>query len=69
MTSHQNQYAMVYWTVEDVQSLAEQEGVTISEEEAHAVLESAERNIKDLMTERGWEALNYEFQNRADSSS
>jgi hypothetical protein len=50
-------YAAAVWTVDDVQTKAQEMGLDLSDEEAEAFLSSIESDIRDRMIERGWDVI------------
>lgn len=50
-------YAHVSWSIDDVQTKAEEKGLDLSDEEAEAFLHDNAGQIQDDMVERGWDSI------------
>lgn len=48
----------ISWSYDDIESLLEQEGITLAKSEIVALAEIADKRIREAMTDAGWEVLN-----------
>jgi hypothetical protein len=51
-------YALTIWSSDDVSSLKDERARSMSREERIRFMDYARRQLKDDMTERGWESMN-----------
>ena len=57
--ANQKAFGVLYWLPEDIEQLLADDGLTLEASEILEIAESADKRLRETMTEAGWDTLSY----------